>query len=421
MFNRWYLLHTTGGAAWSGRNHSLDEDSAVTAAKRQAQVVSRARERGFIRVVDLARELGVSGMTVRRDLDALADRGLIRRVRGGVVPGAAPLSEDNEANPLAAPVTAAATRVGIVVPDVGYYFGHGNERMPMAPPQVGYSFEKVLAGARQELDRSGAKASLMLSQGRTRENTAEINEDLRQQERQLVIELIESGVSGILFSPNSGTGDSIQDYIGWLEELPVPVVLMERELADNTISPSISSVRSAHEVGVTMAVQHFHRMGHRKIGLIAFYSSQTTSSIVTGWQFVTRDLNINGDWIIRVDDYPDWASPVIVDRLLTELIDDGVTALLCHNDNNAFAILQRLKALGIRVPDAFSLISYDDDFASMCLPPLTAVSPPRAYVGQLSARLLMDRLDISRPSSASHVRVEPRLTIRESVAAPPSR
>ncbi|MYV99659.1 DeoR family transcriptional regulator, partial [Streptomyces sp. SID3343] len=36
-------------------------------------------------VSELSRRLGVSEMTVRRDLDALERRGLVRRVRGGAV------------------------------------------------------------------------------------------------------------------------------------------------------------------------------------------------------------------------------------------------------------------------------------------------------------------------------------------------
>jgi DeoR family fructose operon transcriptional repressor len=40
---------------------------------------------GRVRVADLATELGVSEMTVRRDLDTLAEQGVVQRVRGGAV------------------------------------------------------------------------------------------------------------------------------------------------------------------------------------------------------------------------------------------------------------------------------------------------------------------------------------------------
>lgn len=38
-----------------------------------------------VSVAELAQRLGVSEMTVRRDLDALEGRGLVRRVHGGAV------------------------------------------------------------------------------------------------------------------------------------------------------------------------------------------------------------------------------------------------------------------------------------------------------------------------------------------------
>ncbi len=56
---------------------------AVLARQRQAYILERVREDGGVRVSDLVRELGVSDMTIRRDLELLADRGLIEKVHGG--------------------------------------------------------------------------------------------------------------------------------------------------------------------------------------------------------------------------------------------------------------------------------------------------------------------------------------------------
>jgi DeoR/GlpR family transcriptional regulator of sugar metabolism len=63
----------------------------VLARQRQTLILARVREDGGVRVADLARELGVSDMTVRRDLDILDGRGLIEKVHGGAtaLPGSA--------------------------------------------------------------------------------------------------------------------------------------------------------------------------------------------------------------------------------------------------------------------------------------------------------------------------------------------
>ena len=53
------------------------------ARQRQNLILERVREQGAVRVADLVRALGVSDMTVRRDLEILHERGLIEKVHGG--------------------------------------------------------------------------------------------------------------------------------------------------------------------------------------------------------------------------------------------------------------------------------------------------------------------------------------------------
>lgn len=55
----------------------------MLARQRQAFILERVREDGAVRVADLVRELGVSDMTVRRDLEILDERGLLEKVHGG--------------------------------------------------------------------------------------------------------------------------------------------------------------------------------------------------------------------------------------------------------------------------------------------------------------------------------------------------
>jgi DeoR/GlpR family transcriptional regulator of sugar metabolism len=57
--------------------------TAVLARQRQAVILEEARRTGAVRVSDLVTKLGVSDMTVRRDLDVLANRRLVEKVYGG--------------------------------------------------------------------------------------------------------------------------------------------------------------------------------------------------------------------------------------------------------------------------------------------------------------------------------------------------
>ncbi|MFC9294828.1 DeoR/GlpR family DNA-binding transcription regulator [Streptomyces sp. NPDC057011] len=63
----------------------MAEQSAQLAHQRRALILDAVRRDGAVRVADLVGRLGVSDMTVRRDLDALARLGAVEKVYGGAV------------------------------------------------------------------------------------------------------------------------------------------------------------------------------------------------------------------------------------------------------------------------------------------------------------------------------------------------
>jgi DeoR family transcriptional regulator of aga operon len=87
------------------------------AAERRASMLATLRSVGFVSVADLARQLGVSQMTIRRDLHALENGGHVRLVHGGasLTPGALRSSgfpEDDEAEARERVATCAVGLVG---------------------------------------------------------------------------------------------------------------------------------------------------------------------------------------------------------------------------------------------------------------------------------------------------------------------
>ena len=88
-------------------------------AERRSQIMSEVRRNGAASVVDLATALGVSEMTVRRDIEQLATEGLVDRVRGGAttprLPDRVELGFPNQARRLLAEKRAIARRAAILV------------------------------------------------------------------------------------------------------------------------------------------------------------------------------------------------------------------------------------------------------------------------------------------------------------------
>lgn len=61
------------------------KDGPVLAQQRQARILTELRRVGAVRVADLTELLGVSDMTIRRDLEQLTAEGTARKVHGGAV------------------------------------------------------------------------------------------------------------------------------------------------------------------------------------------------------------------------------------------------------------------------------------------------------------------------------------------------
>ncbi|MER6985130.1 DeoR/GlpR family DNA-binding transcription regulator [Streptomyces carpinensis] len=64
----------------------MSENQNLLAEQRRSLILDEVRRRGGVRVNELTRKLGVSDMTIRRDLDALARQGVLEKVHGGAVP-----------------------------------------------------------------------------------------------------------------------------------------------------------------------------------------------------------------------------------------------------------------------------------------------------------------------------------------------
>lgn len=66
----------------------------MLAPQRQALILEEVRRSGGVRVAELTARLGVSDMTVRRDLDVLRQRGLLEKVHGGATLPPAPAADE---------------------------------------------------------------------------------------------------------------------------------------------------------------------------------------------------------------------------------------------------------------------------------------------------------------------------------------
>ena len=93
---------------------------------------------------------------------------------------------------------------------------------------------------------------------------------------------------------------------------------------------------------------------------------------------------------------------------------DRASAIVCVNDQIAFAVLRALAERQVRVPRDISVVGYDDvDFAAWLSPTLTSIRQPKYELGRAAARLLL--AETADPLHRhDEVRFEPELVERQS-------
>ena len=348
---------------------------------RRHQILEALRSQGTLRVTDLARLLGVSPVTARRDVNQLARDGVIRRVHGGAV--LASDADTREAD-REEPRADGAGTVGMLVPSLDYYW------------------PDVVQGARDEARRRGLRLVL-------RGTSYESSDDRAQ-----VTHLLNSGVDGLLLAPDTGLPETAA-MLQWLEAARVPVALVERDARSESSHAWLDSVNTDHGSGVGSAVRFFAEQGHRDLGLVLSRKSPHSDEIRAAWEMALAEVDVVGHLVEALDNAREPQTAGQVDALLAGCRDQGVTGLLVHADREAIAIVQRSQEAGRSVPADLSIIAYDDEVAGLFTPPLTAVRPPRTSIGRAAVQLLADRLrDPDRP--IHRVVVSPELNVRESVS-----
>lgn len=347
----------------------------MLAARRHALILRLARERGSVQVAELVGILGVSDVTVRRDLDQLAKAGQLEKVHGGaVLPAsaepAAPARYPDPGDQTDLPV------IGALIPKSSYYFN------------------RVVDGMRRVLREPEGRLLVAVSDYQS-------GQDLS-----LAMGLVDSGAQAVLLAPT--------DEVEWAGALGVPTVLVERR-SYGPAAATTSWVRTDHETGAGLAVRHLHELGHRRIAMFARGETPTSRSVLGGFEQAAAALALpEMPRIIGTDlaGWPKWG-PEQIDALAEQLREADASALLVHSDEDALALLQNGFTARFAVPRDMSIVAYDDEFSALTRPALTAVSPPKESVGELAVRTLLDLVrDPGAP--ARHVDVSPRLIVRES-------
>lgn len=358
----------------------------MVAAARHDVILKELELRGSLQITQLAARLTVAPMTLRRDLAQLESRGLLVRVHGGAVSLAVAAQQDEAAANRSRPHRPVAT-IGMITPSASYYF------------------PEVIRGASDAARELNCRLVLGVTNYSARE-------ELRQAERLLA----GGGVDALLITPALGLieGSALHEM---LVDAAIPVVVVERAVDDRS-GGRLDSVRSDHSYGASLAVRHLAELGHRSIAL-ATRESPTTRWLKEGYDHTLSRLGLADGrlhWELPTPDAGDDGTVAVLQRFLDACVAGGVTGALVLGDVDAVALVDLALQRGIRVPEDFAVVAYDDEVAAFASVPLTAVAPPKRGLGDAALRLCVDRIRQSAGEGRAVTRLAllPTLLERES-------
>lgn len=164
--------------------------------------------------------------------------------------------------------------------------------------------------------------------------------------------------------------------------------------------------------GVTSCVEHLYNLGHRKLVYLQDTDTFSAQSKVQGFLDGIKKFGLSPSEckVVNVEKGIDSAVAAS-----DKLIDSGFkfTALIAGEDISAIGAMNRLAALGKRIPEDVSIIGFNNSgMTRCCTPELTSVDNKMESMGVGAVRILSDVLE-GRNVALKTV-ITPELIVRSS-------
>ncbi len=187
----------------------------------------------------------------------------------------------------------------------------------------------------------------------------------------------------------------------------MPTVAINRVLP---LDSPLSAVWFDHKNGGQLATRHLVDLGHRRIAHIAGPANRLTgihrrqgyeAALGAAGIPVESALVVAGDYSFESGEL-----------LMRQLWHERPTAVFVAGDAMALGALRSLTRLGVRVPDACSLVAFGNpDFVRYATPAVTTVDLPVATAGRVAVELALRRM--RQPEEKEVRMLETSLLVRE--------
>jgi len=329
-------------------------------------------------IVDIAKKLGLSAMTVSRALTGnpeVSDKTRQQVVRCAKAMGYQP---NRWARSL---VTRRSSIIGVVIPDISHSF-----------------FAKITCGIEEVVETAGYDILLCHSRGDAEREKAEIDM------------LTGSRVDGLIVA--SEQPEKLPGLFVQLRERDIPFVLVDRFFPET----DFPCVRVDDRAVGKLAANCLADLGHTRIALIEGPSLSTASLPRKGYlaALKSRGIESRSEWIVNGDFELDGGREAMRRLLQTE---PRPTAVFASNDPMAIGAVYACRDAGLEIPRDISIVGAGNiEGPHHPNPFLTTVDWPREEMGRTAGRLLLEAITTPERRNGGGKIFEPKLLMRQSTA-----
>ena len=201
--------------------------------------------------------------------------------------------------------------------------------------------------------------------------------------------LISQGVDGILLTSASNSAIPLLEHY----QSAVPTVLIGAAFAPVASSMRINSVCTDNYVGGQMAARYLHDLGHRQVVYLGVRKGSDTHLLRhRGFLDAAAELDMAVDTIWNPDSHSTSESGYRLARHFF-LQPFSHTAVFAASDLMALGIMQAAEEMGLRIPQDFSLLGFDN-IRDSGLPriELTTIEQPMKMLASVAVHTLLEKV-----------------------------
>ena len=229
------------------------------------------------------------------------------------------------------------------------------------------------------------------------------SDDSPEHEKEIVDDYIARRVDGLVIAPCLKGSRPLLER---LRDSAHPLVVIDHEIA----GLGTSFVGTDFEKAAYLAARHLIDLGHRKIAHLGGPGFlRASSERAAGIGRAIDEAGIAFDERCIMEGRYDSGEARERLRALLEIAPD-ITSIICANRDISQGVLEEFRVLGASVPGDFSLVDFGN------AGDLTSIDQNTEAIGTLAVTMLLRAMDgLQAPAT---VKVEPRLVVRHSTAAP---